>query len=76
MAQLSTVREVGILRSVSRPTAEKMSRAACSRGSRRRDRSTTCLQGVTARQRRHAVGCSKPAAAPTLFAGGPPIAKE
>ena len=76
MAQLLTVRAVAAQLAVSRSSVYKMSRAACSRGSRRRDRSTTCLQGVTARQRRHAVGCSKPAAAPTLFAGGPPIAKE
>ena len=76
VAQLPTVREVAIQWPVSRPTVQKMSTAACSRGSRRQDRSTTCLHGVTARQRRHAVRCSKPAAAPMLFAGGPRLRRS
>ena len=76
MAQLSTVRGVAIQQSVSRPTVRKMLDRGVFPRLPETDRSTTCLQGVTGRQRRHAVGRSKPAAAPTLFAGGPPIAKE
>ena len=76
MAQLLTVRAVAAQLAVSRPTVRKM----LDRGVFPRLPETGSVNqlpaSVTARQRRHAVGCSKPAVAPTLFAGGPPIAKE
>ena len=76
MAQLLTVRAVAAQLAVSRSSVYKMLEGGVfprlpETGSvnhlpARRDCSATATR----------IGCSKPAAAPTLFAGDPPIAKE
>ena len=76
MAQLSTVREVAIQRSVSRPTVRKMldrgvflrlpETGSVNHLPAKRDCSATATRGPVL----------QPGAAPALFAGGPPVAKE